>query len=525
MELVENRGILFETKKGKSLILKLCIFATGLAGIVSEYILSTLASYLLGNPILQWTLVISLMLFAMGLGSRLSKYIDKNLLDTFILTEFAISFLCSISAAVGYFSSIYTSHASVIIYSFSFIIGLLIGIEIPIVTRMNSHYEDLRTNIATVMEKDYFGALAGGIFFAFVALPRLGLTYTPVVLGLVNFTVASILLFTFRKNLSYRKIIYPNFIFVLSSILVLFIFIKPIILYGEQKKYKDTIIYKKQTRYQRIVITRWKNDYWLFINGNEQFSSFDEEKYHEPLVHPAMALLREKRNVLILGGGDGMALREVLKYPQVKKVVLVDIDPEITRLAEEHPVLMKLNGESLRDSRVKVVNEDAYKYLSSKEDFYNFILVDLPDPNAIELSMLYSVEFYRLAKRHLSPGGVLVTQATSPIYSKKAFLCIMKTMREADLTVLPYHNQIPTLGEWGWVLGVDSSYLSTKELKRISQNLDFDFVPTRFINREAMISMVNFGKGITDSTEEIEINSRFNPVLVRYYREGLWDIY
>lgn len=525
MELVEKRKILTDTGKRRSLILKFCIFATGLAGIVAEYVLSTLASYLLGNPVIQWTLVISLMLFAMGVGSRLSKYILKNLLDAFILTEFAISFLCSISAAASYFSSIYTSNVSLIIYSFSFTIGLLIGLEIPMVTRMNNYYEELRTNIATVMEKDYFGALLGGIFFAFFALPYLGLTYTPIVLGLINFSVASVLLFKFRDSVSFKKIIYTNFLFVLISMILLFIYIKPIILYGEQRKYKDTIIYEKQTRYQKIVITRWKNNYWLFINGNEQFSSFDEERYHEPLVHPAMAFLREKSRVLILGGGDGLALREVLKYPEVKEVVLVDIDPEMTRLAREHPVLVELNRESLSDSRVEVVNDDAERYLSKSEDFYNLILVDLPDPNTVELSMLYSIEFFMLSKRHLSPWGVLVTQATSPIYSKKAFLSIMKTMREAGFTVLPYHNQIPTLGEWGWVLGVDSRYYSPSELKERIQNLDFETVPTRFINREAMISMVNFGKGAFDMEEEIEINSKFNPVLYRYYRESLWDIY
>ena len=183
---------------GKSFVLKACIFATGLAGIVAEYVLATLASYLLGNAVLQWTLTLSLMLFAMGIGSRLSKYIKGPMLDIFIIVELALSVFCAISALTAYFLSAYIANIAPIIYTMSMIIGTLIGLEIPLATRLNDLFEDLRVNISSVMENDYYGALLGGLLFAFVALPKLGLAYTPIVLGAINFLVASALFFKFR---------------------------------------------------------------------------------------------------------------------------------------------------------------------------------------------------------------------------------------------------------------------------------------------------------------------------------------
>ncbi|MFQ5752337.1 MAG: spermidine synthase, partial [bacterium] len=347
----------------RNFVLKACIFATGLAGIVAEYVLSTLASYLLGNAVLQWTLTVSMMLFAMGLGSRLSKYLRGPLLDQFIIVEFALSILCAISASLTYFLSAYIQNIAPLIYTNSIAIGLLIGLEIPLATRLNDFFEELRVNISSVMENDYYGALLGGLFFAFVALPRLGLTYTPIVLGSINFLVASVLFLRYRGNLKFKKMLTFAFIVVPIFLSALVFLAEPIVLYGEQQKYKDRVIYQQQTPYQRIVITQWKNDYWLYLNGNEQFSSYDEERYHEPLVHPALKLSVSKQRILILGGGDGLAVREVLRYPEVKQVVLVDIDPAMTKLGKEHPIFLKLNGGALNDARVQIENRDAYVFL------------------------------------------------------------------------------------------------------------------------------------------------------------------
>jgi spermidine synthase len=510
-----------------SLVLKIAIFATGCAGIVAEFVLSTLATYLIGNAVFQWTIVMSLMLFAMGLGSRLSKLFTYRLLDTFILVEFGLSILCSSSAVLAYGLAAYTAHINLIIYLMAMVIGALIGFEIPLVMRLNDAHEELRTNIAAVMEKDYYGSLLGGLFFAFFALPYLGLTYTPIILGAINFLVASLLLWSFFHLIQRKKVVVSAFAASCLFLIFLAVLAKPIIMYSEQRQYKDKIIYAQQTPYQKIVITQWKDYYWLFINGQEQFSSFDEEKYHEPLVHPAMKLSANRDKILILGGGDGLALREVLKYSDVKSVTMVDLDPAMTDLAAKHSVLVDINNASMNDPRLKVVNQDAGAFLKEDDHYYGAVIIDLPDPDTIELMHLYCVNFYRLVARHLRPGGVMVTQATSPYFSRQAFLCIIKTIKKAGFTCLAYHNQIPTMGEWGWVLGVKDAAMDEQTLKQRVLAADFDDLDTRFLNDDAMVSMVHFGKGIIEQNQmdKLKVNTQLNPILQRYYQANTWDMY
>ncbi|MFQ5822597.1 MAG: polyamine aminopropyltransferase [bacterium] len=509
----------------RSFVLKACIFATGLSGIVAEYVLSTLASYLLGNAVLQWTLTVSMMLFAMGIGSRLSKYFRGPLLDTFVLVEFVLSVLCAISAALTYFLSAYIQNIAPIIYFTSITIGILIGLEIPLATRLNDFFEELRVNISSVMENDYYGALLGGLLFAFVALPRLGLTYTPIVLGTINFLVASALFLRYRSLLKYQKLLTIGFLLVPIFLSILVFISEPIVLYGEQKKYKDRVIYQQQTPYQRIVITQWKDDYWLYLNGNEQFSSYDEERYHEPLVHPALNLSASRERILILGGGDGLAAREVLKYPEVKSVILVDIDPAMTELGQKHPIFLQLNDGSLNNPCVRVVNRDAFAYLKEDDTLYDVIIIDLPDPKTVGLARLYTRQFYQLALRHLSKGGTIVTQATSPLFSKNAFLSILKTMRAAGIPAVAYHNHIPTLGEWGWVLGFNAKSIEPPSLKARLSELNYSHIETKFLNQEAMISMLNFGKGMVERLEEVAVNDELDLAVYHYYRNGAWDFY
>ncbi len=510
----------------RNFILKACVFATGLAGIVAEYVLATLASYLLGNAVLQWTLTVSLILFAMGIGSRLSQYIRRSLLDAFIAIEFALSFLCALSATMTYLLSAYIENITIIIYPLSVSIGILIGLEIPLVTRLNDYYEDLRVNISSVMEKDYYGALLGGIFFAFVALPKFGLTYTPIILGGVNFLVASILFLQYYDMVKFKKIMTSGFVIVPVFLIALAYLAKPVVLYGEQRKYRDLVIYEQQSMYQRIVLTQWKDNYWLYLDGHEQFSSYDEERYHEPLVHPAMNIGVSRENVLILGGGDGLAVREVLKYPDVKQITLVDIDPAITDLAKTHPIFLKLNFDSLNNPKVRILNQDALTFLKNSDRIFDVIIIDLPDPKTVGLARLYTRQFYHLAGRHLALGGTLVTQATSPFFSKQAFLSILKTIQATELTAVAFHNHIPTMGEWAWVIGINLAGDSNPQmLKTKLSELAFDHIETRFLNQAAMIAMLNFGKGTLDQIDTVAVNDRLDLVIYRYYRRGAWDIY
>ena len=506
-------------------ILKIAIFITGVSGIVAEYILSTLASYFLGDSILQWTLIVSVMLFSMGLGARISKYINGNLLSKFIFLEFTLSIFVSFSSLLVYLFAAYSNYIGILIYSLSIMVGLLIGMEIPIVIRLNDKFEDLKVNISSVLEKDYYGSLVGGIFFAFVGLPYLGLTYTPFVLGTLNFVVALLLFGVLYKHVTkFRRLIISSAVFVSIFILLGVLYAKPIILFGEQRKYKEKVVLTNQTKYQRIVITQWKEEYFLFINGNKQLSTIDEIMYHEPLVHPVMQLAKEHRNVLILGGGDGCAAREVLKYNDVESITVVDLDPGMTYLAQNNNILLEINDSSFLNHKVSVINQDAFTFVEDSKDFYDLIIIDLPDPRSVELSKLYSVEFYSLCRQKLKEKGFIITQAGSPYYAPRSFKMIDHTISAANFNTLRIHNQILTFGEWGWIIG--SKKMSKPQLRKAFVNIDLSDVETGWINNEALNLLVSFGKDIFDENKDsLVVNKISDPVLYRTYLDGNWDYY
>lgn len=496
--------------------IQLALFATGVSGIVAEYLLSTLATYFIGNGLVQWSLIISLMLFAMGLGARFSGHISSQLLQAFIYTELSLSLLVSVSAITAYLAQPFPPLDLLSIYIPAIVIGIMIGMEIPLALRLNEQYTGLRENAASLLEKDYWGSLLGGILFAFVALPFLGMSWTPLVFGLVNFSVALVMMWYWRREVSTHHW--------LLALLVALIFLllawktSPLIIYGEQLKYRDQIVLSEQTRHQKLVVTRWKNDYWFFINGQVQFSTFDEHLYHEPLIHPAMSLTRKRPEVLVMGGGDGLAVRELLKWP-VQSVTLVDLDPEVTRLALENPLFLEINQSALHDDRVEIVNRDAFNWLDKSDRQYDLIVADFPDPESADLARLYSVEFYRLVYHHLRDHGVFVTQATSPRFTENAFLCIGTTLQAAGFAIYPSHNYVPSLGEWGWYLGLKDSLSRDQLLERLQQAQ----LPRslRYYNIEAASHLFSFGQE-PDFQRASSVNTMVKPVLERLYRNGEW---
>lgn len=513
--------------KLQSNILKAALFATGLSGIVAEYVLSTLATYFLGDSVFQFTMIVSIMLFSMGLGSRLSKRLGTNLLKSFVLIEFALSVLTSFSSLITYTAASYYTFVGFIIYGMSIIIGLLIGMEIPVAIRLNDQFEELKVNVSSILEKDYYGSLVGGMFFAFIGLPYIGLAYTPFILGGINFLVAISLIVVLWNVISadVKKPFIAIGIGVGVILIVGSISVRPIISYGETLRYKDQVIFEEQSKYQKIVITKSSSDFWLFINGNQQMSTVDEVMYHEPLVHPAMKYSQVPQNILVLGGGDGAAVREILKYKSVDSITLVDLDPMMTELGLTHPLLTEMNQNSLSDSKVKILNQDAFTFMESEASYYDAIIIDLPDPKTVEIGRMYSYEFYLLCYKHLRPNGAIITQAGSPYYAARAFKCIDLSMQEAGFTTAQMHNQVVTLGEWGWVLGVKNR--EKDELKVLMQQLTFEDIPTRWLNNEAMTLMTSFGRDVFDPepADSIEINRVHNPVLYKYYLKGNWDLY
>ncbi len=457
----------------------------------------------------------------MGLGSRFSKLFTKQVIVYFIITELILSVLVSFSALIAYIFYGVTDISWLIIYFLSICIGLLIGLEIPFATRINDEYEELRLNISNILEKDYFGSLIGGLFFAFVGLPYLGLTYTPFILGILNLVVSFYLFRILKENVSIsaRKKLHIAYIFVSLLILTGLYLAEPIIRFGEQVKYKDKIVYTQQTKYQKIVVTKWKQWYSLYINGNQQLSSFDEFMYHEPMVHIPMKSTNSHKNILILGGGDGCLAREVFKYNDVEKVTLVDLDQNMINLGKDYPVFKELNQNSMNNKKIKTVTKDAFNFLEDTPEKYDIIFVDLPDPNNVDLNKLYTKEFYKLCRLKLKDEGVFITQAGSPYYATKAFYCINKTLKAANFKTLPMHNQVLTLGEWGWIMAKKEN-LNSKDIIDIQLNN----IELKWLTKKAIPQLIAFGKPLADTTG-IKVNTIFSPKLYTYYKDGNWDLY
>lgn len=436
-------------------VLLVSVLIIAICALTYELIVGTLSSYLLGNSVTQFSLTIGLFLSSMGVGALLSRRITSGEVRWFIIIEVLIGAFGGFSAAILYAVFAMTDiYYYTVMVSLILIIGACIGLEIPLLTRIVATREQLSNALADVLSFDYLGSLVAALAFPLVLLPVLGVTQTAFLMGLFNLLVAGVILHTFRHRLrprTVRTLGVATVGFVLAMLAGL-IFSTSIFDFFEQQLYTDRIIYRQQTPYQRIVLTRDGDDVRLFLDGNLQFSSLDEYRYHEMLVHPAMSAARSHEAVLVLGGGDGFVARELLKYEDVQRIVVVDIDPVITDLARTFRPWRDLNQDALSDPRVELVHQDAYNYIQTTVGQFPVIISDLPDPNTEGLAKLYSEQFYRMLRQRLTPDGVFATQATSPYFVREAFWTIAHTLQAAEFQTLPLHAYVPSFGEWGFII-------------------------------------------------------------------------
>ena len=436
-------------------ILILSVFVVASCGLAYELIAGALSSYLLGDSILQFSTIIGCYLFAMGVGAHLSKYVaDADVLERFIDIELAVGLIGGVSAAVLFMTfSWMAAPFRTLLYVLVFLIGALVGMEVPLVMRaLNARQTAFNELVSRVLTFDYLGALAVSLLFPLVLAPHLGLVRTGFLFGMLNVGVACWTLYVFRRELVnvVGRALRAGAVMVL--LVAGFGLADRMVEWGEHGLFGDEVIWSSTTPYQRLVVTRWKDDLRLYINGNLQFSSRDEYRYHEALVHPAMAALPWARNVLVLGGGDGLALREILRYPNVKHVTLVDLDPAMTGAFTRRAELAALNRRAFSDPRVTVVNADAAIWLQNSRDVFDAAIVDFPDPSSFALGKLYSVPFYGILAKHLAENGLAVVQSTSPFFAPHAYWTIDATLRDVGLHTYPYHAYVPSFGEWGFIL-------------------------------------------------------------------------
>jgi spermidine synthase len=482
------------------------VFVVASCGLAYELIAGALSSYLLGDSITQFSTVIGCYLFAMGVGSWLSRYVERNLIARFIQIELMVGVLGGFSAAGLFFIFVwFSSPFKLALYLAVFGIGVLVGLEIPLIMRILKRDLAFKDVVSQVLTFDYLGALVVSILFPLLLVPHLGLVRSGLLFGLLNVLVALWALWLFREQLRSAAWLRTQGVVSMALLVAGFVAAGQFTSLAEAHLYADEIVHAETTPYQRIVVTRWKDDLRLHLNNNLQFSSRDEYRYHEALVHPGLSTLPGARRVLVLGGGDGLAVREILKYSQIESVTLVDLDPAMTQLFSTAPPLRALNADALASPKVKVVNADALKWLESNDELFDFVVVDFPDPSNFAIGKLYSAAFYRLLEKHLTAGALAVIQSTSPLYARQSFWCVVTTLESVGLVTTPYHALVPSFGEWGFVLAGRRAYQPPATYA----------VDTRFLSPEITPTLFQFPKDM--ARVDAEVNRLNNQVLVRYF--------
>jgi spermidine synthase len=492
------------------------VFLIAACGLAYELAAGSLASYLLGDSVLQFSTVIGSYLFALGIGSYLSRFVQRQLVAQFLRVELLVALLggllpMGLFAAHSLLPPGMEAPFRVLLYALVLLVGSLVGLEIPLVMRIlkektSGERASLRELVSQVLTFDYLGALLVALAFPLLLVPQLGLVRTGLFFGLLNWAVALWALWMFRADLRAWRSHALACGAVLAALLAAWAGAERLTLWAEQRYYGEPIVLQQSSPYQRVVVTEGHTGVKLYLNGNLQFHERDEYRYHEALVHPGMAGHGAVRRVLVLGGGDGLALREILRYPGVERITLVELDEQVTRLARS-PQLARLNGDALRHPKVQLVHADAYAWLERHREpqGYDLVIADFPDPGNHQLAKLYSTSFYQRVMEHLNAGGYLVVQSTSPLVAPHSFWTVVDTLEAVGLVTTPYHANVPSFGEWGFVLAGRRPWATPSRLP----------AGLRFLTPETLPLMMSFPPDMARVPGGV--NRLSDPVLVQHF--------
>jgi spermidine synthase len=492
------------------LLLYVTVVLVATCGLVYELVAGAVSTYLLGDSVTQLSTVIGVHLSAMGVGAWLSKYVEERVAERFVDCQIAASFVGGLGGPLLYLTFAQSSHVRLVLYLLVASTGILVGAELPLLMRVLRRRVAFKDVVPRVLSLDYAGALVGALLFALLLLPNLGILRTGIVFGMLGVASALWGTWVLGTSLEPRPLRIRAFVAlaVLGGALALS---QKIVQVADEALLLHPVAFTKQTEYQRIVLTQARSGVSLFLDGNLQFASIDEYRYHEALVHPAFAVAKKKENVLVLGGGDGLAVREILRHPEVESVTLVDLDKGMTELARELPLLRDLNQRSLYDPRVRVVNDDAMVWITEDHPgvpkTFDVVIVDFPDPNNFALGKLYTVRFYRLLRERVAEGGVVSVQSTSPLVARRSFWCVVRSIEAAGFTARPYHALVPSFGEWGFVL-------AGKEALPLPAHVPAGL---RYLTDGTVASLFDIAPDM--GPVDVEVNRLNNQMLVRYYEE------
>ncbi|MEE2755752.1 MAG: polyamine aminopropyltransferase [Myxococcota bacterium] len=530
--------------------LGLVVMFLGGSGLVYEYCISTLATHLLGNSVEQFSVIIAIMLFAMGLAGLAQRNLtnDAALPGIFVVVELLLALVGGTSAVVLYLGFAWLDHFHLLLYFLAFFIGFGIGLEIPLLLRINERWRtQLSDNVGEILSLDYVGALIGALVWAFVMLPVMPLDQISLVLGLANLGAALLTWYLLKPAIqSHLKLL---FLFIAVTVVLVTVSLNAPSWKdsARQRLFAYPIQHSQHSPYQSLVVTGTGARMSFYLNGRLQFDSEDEFIYHEMLVHPAMSAADRVKRVLVLGGGDGLAVREILRWPSVEHVLLVDLDPAVTRLAQTYEPLLRLNQASLLNDKVHrkraamrkgslqtivkegekpmdalhghqekiaevyVQNADADLFLRDATGQWDVIICDFPDPSTPDLAKLYSAEFYAALKRHLAPGGVVSVQSGSPYTSRHSFWAIKQTLASVGFKVTPLHAHVPTFGEWGWHIG------SLDDAPRFTKSYPTSL---RYVDPPTVSASMHFPNPIAEPDGQPHISTRIDPWIMRLYERG-----
>ncbi|WP_136443304.1 polyamine aminopropyltransferase [Pacificoceanicola onchidii] len=491
-------------------------FLIAVAGLIYELIAATVSSYLLGDSVRQFSIVIGVFLFSMGIGAWASRFVGEAMRG-FSWAQISLGIIGGFMAPALFFSYAWLGDVAVPLYGMLVAVGVLSGMEIPLIARVLKSIGAPDFRFENVLTVDYVGALVASLAFPLLVIPHLGLMSASLVFGALNLVVAGLSLFLFRDVAT--RLQWVVWAVALLATLTALLQSERMVSVTEAQLFEDDVVLSEATPYQQITVTRFRDRVRLFLDYSIQFDTKDEHRYHEMLVHPAMGLAPRVASVLILGGGDGMAVREVLKHDGVDRVTLVDLDPRVTELFRDQADLAALNSGALRDPRVRIINQDAWRFIEESEETFDVILLDLPDPKNIALSKLYSREFYGLLVQRLSATGLMVTQAGSPLFARNAYWSVAQTIEATGnpyapgggLSITPYHVHVPSFGEWGFVMAGFSPLAA--RMPDLPDGL-------LYLSSETWRSAQVFGRDT--GQVDVEINNIQSHALVTYYLEG-WD--
>ncbi len=502
-------------------VLLAAVAACAACGIIYELALLTLSASLNGGGIVATSLIVAGYIAALGAGALLAKPLLAHAAITFIVVEALLGIIGGLSAAALYVVFAFIDGSTWVLAVSTALIGGLVGAEVPLLMTLlqrgrTAAATDTGRTLANLNAADYLGALLGGLVWPFLLLPQLGMIRGAAATGIINLAAAAIVsIFLLRHVVSTRQLVTAlcALAAALGLLATLLLRSQDIETTSRQRLYADPIIAYRHTAYQEIVVTRRGSDMRLYLDGGLQFSTRDEYRYTESLVYPALG--KGARSVLVLGGGDGLAARELLRQPGVAKIVQVELDPAVIELART--TLRDANAGALDNPRVDVVIDDAMNWLRTPHPElhpsggFDAVIVDLPDPDTPVLGRLYSTEFYALAAHALAPDGLMVVQAGSPFSTPTAFWRTVLTIRAAGCAVTPYHVHVPTFGDWGFALAQRADAAPTP---RVPPNAP----PLRFLNQPVLDASTVFSDDIRPHT--LEPSTLDNPRIVEDMRRG-----